>query len=47
MADISIQKVKISALKLNKDNPRRISTKDMERLVKYLQEFPDMLREKA
>jgi len=43
MADISIQKVKISALKLNKDNPRRISTKDMDRLVKSLQEFPDMM----
>lgn len=43
MADIAIQKVKTSALKLNKDNPRRISTKDMDRLVKSLQEFPDMI----
>jgi DNA modification methylase len=35
--------VKLSALKLNPDNPRRIGNKEMERLVKSLQEFPDML----
>lgn len=47
MVNITTKTVKLSALKLNKDNPRRISNKDMERLVKSLQEFPDMLREKA
>lgn len=43
MAEITIKKVKLSTIKLNPDNPRRISTKDMDRLVKSLQEFPEML----
>jgi group I intron endonuclease len=37
------KKVKVSAIKLNPDNPRRINDKQMERLVKSLQEFPDMM----
>ena len=44
MVEITIKTVKLSAIKLNPDNPRRISTRDMDRLVKSLQEFPDMLK---
>jgi ParB-like chromosome segregation protein Spo0J len=40
---IEIKKVKIGAIKLNPDNPRRIGNAAMDRLVKSLQEFPDML----
>lgn len=47
MVEITTKTVKLSAIKLNPDNPRRISTKDMDRLVKSIQEFPDMMREKA
>ncbi|MDP2644120.1 MAG: DNA modification methylase [Candidatus Doudnabacteria bacterium] len=42
--EVSIKTVKLSAIKLNPDNPRRISTQDMERLVKSLQDFPDMMQ---
>ena len=41
--DISIKTVKLSAIKLNPDNPRRIGSVEMDRLVKSLTEFPDML----
>ena len=40
---IEIKTVKLSAIKLNPDNPRRISTVDMDRLVKSLTDFPDMM----
>jgi hypothetical protein len=40
---IEIKSVKLSDIKLNPDNPRRINEKQMERLVKSLQEFPDMM----
>jgi DNA modification methylase len=40
---VEIKEVKISEIKLNPDNPRRISKQDMDRLVKSLTEFPDML----
>lgn len=43
MAEITTKTVKLSAIKLNPDNPRRISKKDMDRLVKSIQEFPEML----
>jgi len=43
MMKVEIKEVKISEIKLNPDNPRRIGNKEMERLVKSLQEFPDML----
>lgn len=43
MIDVKTKTVKLSAIKLNPDNPRRISTKDMDRLIKSLQEFPEML----
>lgn len=41
--EIQVKAVKLSTIKLNPDNPRRISNQDMDRLVKSLQEFPDML----
>ncbi len=44
MAEISIQTVKLSQIKLNPDNPRRISDKDMDLLVKSLRDFPDMMQ---
>jgi len=40
---IEIKKVKLSDIRMNPDNPRTISEKAMERLVKSLKEFPDML----
>jgi ParB-like chromosome segregation protein Spo0J len=39
--NIETKKVKLSQIKLNPDNPRRISEKDMDRLVNSLTEFPD------
>jgi DNA modification methylase len=41
---VEIKTVKLSEIKLNPDNPRRISEKDMDRLVKSLTEFPDMMQ---
>jgi len=41
---VEIKTVKLSAIKLNPDNPRTISKKDMDLLVKSLSEFPDMLK---
>lgn len=40
---IEIKKVKLSDIRINPDNPRTISEKAMERLVKSLKKFPDML----
>jgi ParB-like chromosome segregation protein Spo0J len=44
MVEISIKTVKLSEIKLNPDNPRRISNQDMDRLVKSLQDFPEMMK---
>ena len=41
--NVEVKQVKLSSLKLNPDNPRSISNKSMERLVKSLQEAPWML----
>ena len=41
---VEVKTVKLSKVKLNPDNPRRISERDMDRLVKSLQEFPDMMK---
>ena len=41
---VDVKTVKLSKVKLNPDNPRRISERDMDRLVKSLQEFPDMMK---
>jgi ParB-like chromosome segregation protein Spo0J len=40
---VEIKTVKLSQIKLNPDNPRTISTKDMDSLVNSLQEFPEMM----
>lgn len=41
--EIEIKTVKLSQIKLNPNNPRTISNTDMDRLVKSLQEFPEMM----
>lgn len=43
MVEIKIKKVKLSEIHLNVDNPRQITEKGMARLVKSLQEFPEMM----
>jgi len=43
MAEITVKTVKLSEIKLNSDNPRQISKKDLARLVQSLKEFPEML----
>jgi len=40
---IETKKLKLSQIKLNPDNPRRIGKVEMERMVKSLQDFPEML----
>ena len=42
--EIETKTVKLSAIKLNPQNPRTISNQDMDRLVKSLQEFPEMMQ---
>ena len=44
MVEITTKTVKLSQINLNPDNPRRISENDMARLVKSVQEFPDMMK---
>lgn len=41
---IEIKKVKLSEIKLNPDNPRKISKTDMNLLVKSLMDFPEMMQ---
>ena len=41
--NVEIKILKLTEIKLNPDNPRRIGKMEMGRLVKSLQEFPDML----
>ena len=41
--EITTKKLKLSQIKLNPDNPRRIGKVEMERLVKSLQDFPEMM----
>jgi len=43
MAEIKTKIVNLNDIKINPDNPRRISAKDMDRLVKSLHDFPDMM----
>ena len=40
---MQVKKVKLSAIKLNPGNPRRIDKRKMEYLKKSLQEFPEMI----
>ena len=42
--NIEIKKVKLTEIKLNPDNPRRIGNVGMDRLVKSLQDFPEMMQ---
>jgi hypothetical protein len=42
--EVKIKTVKLSEIKLNPDNPRTISKKDMALLIKSLKDFPDMLK---
>ena len=41
--EIITKKLKLSQIKPNPQNPRRIGKTEMERLVKSLQDFPEML----
>lgn len=41
---IETKKVKLTGINLNPDNPRRISGQDMDRLIKSLKDFPDMMQ---
>ena len=43
MVKIQTKKTKLSEIRLNPDNPRTISKKNMDLLVKSLREFPEML----
>jgi len=43
MMKVEIKKVKLSTIKLNPDNPRKIAGPDMDRLVKSLNDFPEMM----
>ena len=40
---VETRKVKLSEIKPNPDNPRRINKEKMERLIKSLKEFPEMM----
>ena len=42
--EIEIKIVNLKEIKLNPDNPRSISKQDMDRLVKSLTDFPDMMQ---
>ena len=44
MVKVTTEKVKLSEISLNADNPRTITEKDMARLVKSLREFPEMMQ---
>lgn len=41
--EVTTKKVKLSEIRLNPDNPRTISKKDMDLLVKSLADFPEMM----
>lgn len=41
---VEVKKVKLSQIKLNPDNPRRIGNVEMDRLVKSLTDFPEMMK---
>jgi len=41
---VETKKVKLSDIKVNPDNPRQIDKVDMDRLIKSLQEFPEMMQ---
>lgn len=41
--EVSIKTIKVSAIKLNPDNPRKITGTNMDRLVQSLIDFPEMM----
>jgi len=41
---VEVRNIEIHKIKMNPDNPRRIGGKEMERLVRSLQDFPEMLQ---
>lgn len=43
MVKVEVKTVKLGEIKLNPENPRTISKKDMDLLVKSLKDFPEML----
>ena len=43
MVKTEVKTVNLNDIKINPDNPRRISEKDMDRLIKSLHDFPDMM----
>ena len=43
MVEIKIEKVLLTDIKSNPDNPRTISQADLDRLSKSLQDFPEMM----
>jgi hypothetical protein len=44
MIEITVKKVKLSRIRLNPDNPRRIAQKNMDYLIKSIQDFPEMMQ---
>jgi len=40
---IEVKKVNLSKIKLNPDNPRQINKTQLDRLVKSITEFPEMM----
>lgn len=41
--EVSIKTIKVSSIKLNPDNPRKITGTNMDRLVQSLIDFPEMM----
>lgn len=44
MVEITIKRVKLRRIRLNPDNPRRIAQKNMDYLIKSIQDFPEMMQ---
>ena len=42
--EISVKTVKLSTIKVNPDNPRQINKTELNRLVKSLKDFPEMMQ---
>ena len=43
MAEITIKSVKVSQIRLNLDNPRTITGPGLEKLIKSIRDFPEMM----
>jgi len=44
MINVTTKKVKLTNIRPNPDNPRTYQTKAMDRLVKSMADFPDMMK---